>query len=115
MKKGLFSQQRVITGCVLLNAALGLPAALAQTTDPWEMWLTAQTVYGSNNAAVLRQHSGDGARDKAQAKQRTVSDRNVIEQHWTESVDANGKKATRRRVAEVVVCRLQPLLGLSIV
>ena len=54
MKKGLFSQQSVITGCVLLNAALGLPAALAQTTDPWEMRLTAQTVYGSYNDADLR-------------------------------------------------------------
>ena len=54
MKKGLFSQKSVITGCVLLNAALGLPAALAQTTDPWEMRLTAQTVYGSYNDADLR-------------------------------------------------------------
>lgn len=54
MKKGLFSQKSVITGCVLLNATLGLPAALAQTTGPWEMRLTAQTVYGSYNDADLR-------------------------------------------------------------
>ena len=54
MKNGLFSRKNAITGCVLINAALGLPVAVAQTTDPWEMRLTAQTVYGSYNDADLR-------------------------------------------------------------
>jgi hypothetical protein len=54
MKKGLFSRTSMITGCVLFNAALGLPVAVAQDSDPWEMRMTAQTVYGSYNDADLR-------------------------------------------------------------
>ncbi len=54
MKKRLFSHTVLVSGCVLFNAALGLPSALAQTADPWEMRLTAQSVYGSYNDADLR-------------------------------------------------------------
>jgi len=55
MKKTRFPHTRLVTACALCNAALGLAAsAAAQSTDPWEMRATAQTVYGSYNDADLR-------------------------------------------------------------
>lgn len=55
MKKTQRPHTRLVTACAVFNAALGLAAAAeAQSTDPWEMRATAQTVYGSYNDADLR-------------------------------------------------------------
>lgn len=55
MKKTRFPHTRLMAACALCNAALGMAAtAEAQSTDPWEMRATAQTVYGSYNDADLR-------------------------------------------------------------
>jgi len=51
MKKGQFSPIGLVGGCLLLNAAFGLPVEAA---EPWEMRVAAQTVYGSYNDADLR-------------------------------------------------------------
>lgn len=55
MKKGRFPHNRLVSGRILSSAAFCLAAsAAAQSTDPWEMRGTAQTVYASYNDAELR-------------------------------------------------------------
>lgn len=54
MKQSLLSPKGVLTSCLMLGATMALPCAKAQTNDPWEMRLTAQTVYSSYNDADLR-------------------------------------------------------------